>query len=453
MSVTPDPSREIGRQRRRRLLQAALILALVLPRLLLIWNGFAAPQRSLLTDSSGYLELARSLRLEGRFHASEHEESLRTPGYPAFLALVQAIFGERSGFIILVQVLLTLLTAWLLFRAAGALGGEQAGLAAAWLYALSPNALFWAGTVMTETFFAFWLALSMALLIEAVQHGSWGRGACAGLALGLAVLARPIGLYLIPLWAAGALLAARKFPRGGRRWVPAAALLVAALLPVLAWQTRNLLVHDSFQLTASFRTVFIDYTAASALGDALGLSRDEAAAQLRQSPDAFAAALAAVREYPGSLARVSLQGIARTALGTEAGTWLGILHGGGYASSGLLESLLRGDVGGIVEALRLRLQAGEDRLGTMLLLWGLLYAAAVYLLSLRGLLRVRRLQPGGLRWVYAAVLLSAAYLIVLPLTVGDARFRVPVEPLLACLGGMAWLARPTPAEGGAGGTA
>jgi 4-amino-4-deoxy-L-arabinose transferase-like glycosyltransferase len=441
--MTTAPLLSLGSGTRpRRILQLALILALLLPRLVLVWNGFAAPQRSLLTDSAGYLELAESIRLEGRFHASEHEESLRTPGYPAFLALVQAIFGERLGFVILVQILLTLVTAWLVFRSARALGGERVGLAAVWLYALSPNALFWAGTVMTETFFAFWLALALALLIQAVQRDSWRRGAASGLALGLAVLTRPIGLYLIPLWAVGALVAAWRRTPHRRALANAVVLLLAALTPVLTWQTRNLLVHDSFRLTASFRTVFVDYTAASTLGEARGISRDEAAAQLRQSPDAFAAALDAVRRYPGSLVRVSLQGIARTALGTEAGTWLGILNGEAYQSSGLLESLLRGDLRGTADALSLRLQASEDRLGTALLLWGLLYSAAVYLLGFRGLMRLRRLQPGNLGWLCAVVLLSTGCLIVLPLTIGDARFRVPVEPLLALLGSMGFTKRP-----------
>ena len=444
MTSAPAPCPSSASSLRVRAIYFALILALCLPRLLLVWNGFVAPQRPLLTDSTGYLELANSLRLEGRFHASEHEESLRTPGYPAFVALVQAIFGERVLFVVLAQVLLTLLTAWLLYRAAHLLGGERAGLAAAWLYALSPNALFWAGTIMTETFFAFWLALALAMLIDAVRRTSWRRGGVSGLALGLAVLTRPIGLYLIPLWAAGALVARWKSGAGSRRWLPAAAVLLAALMPVLAWQTRNLLVHESFRLTASFRTVFIDYTAASTLGDALGISRDEAATQLRQSSDAFAAALDAVRRYPGSLVQVSLQGIARTALGTEAGTWLGILSGQSYQPSGLLDALLRGDLKAAGEAIGTRLQASSDRLGTVLLPWGLLYSATVYLLSLRGFLRLRWVDPSPLRWVAVTVILSTAYLIVMPLTIGDARFRVPVEPFLAILGGMAWI-RPAPA--------
>jgi 4-amino-4-deoxy-L-arabinose transferase-like glycosyltransferase len=423
---------------RQRLALAGLAAVLVVPRVLLIWNSFAAPERSLLTDSGGYLQLADSIRLEGRFHASEHEEGLRTPGYPAFIALVQAVFGEQVGFVILVQVLLTLLTAWLILRIARTLGGERAGMAAAWMYALCPNVLFWAATIMTETLFAFWLALALALVTEGTVRKSWGWSAAGGFALGTAVLTRPIGLYLVPLWGIGALLAGWRMLTGHRRWACAACVLLAAIVPVLAWQTRNLLVHDSFRLTASFQTVFIDYTAASALGDALGITREEAAAQLRLAPDAFRAAVDAVRQYPGSLARVALQGIARTALGTEAGTWVGVLTGGSYTSSGLLDSLLRGDWSSAVEALRMRVQANGDRLGTGLLAWGMLYSIAAYALILSGLVRLHRMQPAGLRWVYLVVLLSALYLIIMPLTIGDARFRVPAEPFLAVLAGCAF---------------
>lgn len=415
-----------------------MILALIAPRAFLVWNAFTSPERSLLTDSAGYLELAGTLREEGRFHASEHEESLRTPGYPAFLAVVQLALGEKPGFVILVQVLLTLATAWLIYRSGSRMGGRAVGRIAVWLYALSPNALFWAGTIMTETFFAFWLALALALLAESIERGRWVACGAGGLALGVAVLVRPIGLYLIPIWALGALAAGWKRLAGLRRWQPAGALLLAALAPVLAWQTRNLLVHDSFRLTASFSTVFIDYTAASTLGEAEGLTRDAAAAQLRSAPDPFAAAVETVRTYPAALVRVSLQGIARTALGTEAGTWVGILAGADYAQSGMLESLLRGDVDGIVEAIRVRFQESEGRLGSLLLLWGLLYSAAVLILALLGLVRLKWVEPTSWRWIYAAVLLTVGYLILLPLTIGDARFRVPVEPLLALLGALAF---------------
>jgi 4-amino-4-deoxy-L-arabinose transferase-like glycosyltransferase len=62
---------------------------------------------------------------------------------------------------------------------------------------------------MTETLFAFWLALALCLLATAVRRRAWRRAAVSGPVLGVAALARPVSLYLIPLWAAGALLALR----------------------------------------------------------------------------------------------------------------------------------------------------------------------------------------------------------------------------------------------------
>ncbi len=442
MTAAPAPWGNTDRRAKWSAVWIALILALCAPRLLLVWNAFTSPERTLLTDSAGYLELAASLRLEGRFQASEHEESLRTPGYPAFLALIQSAFGEQPGFVVAAQVILTLLTAWLVHRGAGRLGGPRAALGAVWLYALSPNALFWAGTVMTETLFAFWLALALVLLAEGLRRKAGWWCAASGLAIGLGVLTRPIGLYLIPLWALAALLAAWSATRRKQAFALPALFLLAALVPVLAWQTRNLIVHDTFRLTASFRTVFIDYTAASAVGDALGISRDEAATRLRQSPDAFRAALDAVRRHPASLVRVSLQGISRTALGTEAGTWLAIVSGKPYRPSGLLEAILRGDLRAFGEALDLRLEASSERAGTALLLWGLLYSIVVYLLSFFALLRLRCIPSVPFRWTAIILILSTAYLTTMPLTIGDARFRVPVEPFLAILGGMALVTRP-----------
>jgi len=421
----------------------ALALVLIIPRAALIWIAFAQPSRCIFPDSPGYLDLASSLREEGRFHASAYEESLRTPVYPAFLALVELAFGERVGPIALLQILLTLVTAWILFRAGREIAGERAGLAAAWLYALNPNALFWSCTILTETLFAFWLILALYLLATGLRRRSLPRAATSGLTLGLAVLTRPIGLYLIPLWGAGALLALWTSSDRRRAIAFTTALLASALVSIFAWQARNYVVQGHFRVTASFRTVFIDYTAASTLGDALGIPRDEAATRLRQSPDAFAAAMAVVREYPTSFVRETLRGIARTVLGTEAGTWMGILTGGEYHSSGLLESLLRADWGGVARALSTRMQQAQDRLGTVLLAWGVLYAIGLYACAFVGLLRARHLQPPGSRWVVLAVALSAMYLIVVPLTIGDARFRLPAEPWLALLGALAF-ARPAP---------
>jgi 4-amino-4-deoxy-L-arabinose transferase-like glycosyltransferase len=315
-------------------------------------------------------------------------------------------------------------------------------LAAAWLYALNPNSLFWAGTVMSETLFGFWLALTAYLLMLSQRSRAWWPGAASGLSLGLAVLTRPIGVYLIPLWAIGALAMARG--RQGRNGAlrRTAVFLLAALLLVFAWQTRNALVHGRFFLANVGSATFTNYIVGYVLEDALDIPREEAVGMLAQAEDRLQYSLDVIRQYPGSFLRVTGRGIFRTLLGTEVGVWLPVLSGLPYSGSGLLSALFAGDWADIVQAVRVRLQAAGDLLGTLLLVWGAIYSTALYLCIVRGWIAVRTRPRPGLGWIVGLLVVSAAYLMLVPLSNGDARFRLPAEPWLAVLGGLAWLGPP-----------
>ncbi len=419
----------------------ALALALLIARLVLARAAFAHPQDALLTDSSGYLELAGNLRLMGRFQASPHEEGLRTPVYPLFLAGVQTAFGEEIGFIILSQLGISLGTAWLIWRTGREIGGPRVGMAAVWLYAVNPNSLFWAGTVMSETLFAFWLALSACLSAISLRHRSWIPAGAGGLSLGLAVLTRPIGAYLVPIWVVGVLGA--HWRSLGRRsaLIRTAAFLLLALTPIVAWQTRNAVVHGRFFLANVGPATFSNYIVGYVLEDALGIPREEAVGLLASADNRLLYSLEVIREYPASFLRVTARGVFRTLLGTEVGVWLPVASGLTYQGSGLLGAVFAGNWSAIVEAVRVRLQAAGDVAGTVLLLWGAIYSLVLYLCIIRGLIAARRLRQPGLGWLMALMIVSAAYLILVPLSNGDARFRMPTEPWLAVLGGLAWLGR------------
>ncbi len=420
------------------------LVLVLLARLGLAWIAFSYPERSITIDSLQYLQLAESLRLQGRFAGTEYAEEVRTPGYPLFLAGVQSIFGEGIGAVVLIQLLFTVLIAWLLYRCGKLFDSERIGLAAAWLYALNPNALFWSLTVLTETLFSLLLLLSFYTLSLAYQRSQGYWLLLSGLLLGMATLTRPIGLYLIPIWGVFALLLLRSkmgFRRAARY---AVAFLGAAMLLVLYWQTHNYLLHSKFSLSTTTEVTISRFIAADTLADALHIDRDEARLIILNAADPMAYSYQVMRQYPASFLRVTMRGIARTALGTEVGTWMGILLDQPYQGSGFLTALVRGDLGGVVEALKARLQAGEGILGFILLMWGGVYALALYILIAWGVLRVFRFDHANiavLRWASILLLVSAAYLILTPLANGDSRFRVPAEPLLALLGGLVFLPR------------
>jgi len=416
---------------------------ILIARLGLAWIAFAHPERSITVDSVGYLELADGIRLSGRFEATEYLESARTPGYPLFLAVVQAICGEHIGPIVLVHLLITALTAWLLYRCGKILEAERVGLAAAWLYVLNPNSLFWSLTVLTETLFALLLILSFYTFLLAYDRMRLRWFALSGLLLGMSTLVRPIGLYLIPLWALFILLVLRS-SRGFIRALKFMTIfLVAALFLVLYWQTRNYVLKGSFSLSTITEVTFSRYIAADTLAEALSIDREEALDIILQTPDIMATSFHVIRQYPLSFMRVTIRGVARTALGTEAGTWMRVVFDKHYSGSGLLTALIRVDLKGIMEGLSMRVQAEEGPLGVLLLFWGVAYSIALYALVALGLVRVFRTDRPLNRWILVFLLISAVYLILIPLASGDARFRVPAAPLLALLGGLAWLPYPS----------
>jgi hypothetical protein len=156
-------------------------------------------------------------------------------GYPALVALAHAWSGAPYAVVGYAQALLgagTAVLTWAialrLTRSAGA--AFAAGLAVAFYLPL----IVYGGFLLTETLFAFLLALFVCLASRAVERPGLLRTASAGLVLGFAATVRPNLLLAFPLLAAYALhLRRASAPSPGpRAWlVPLSALAFA--LPVI----------------------------------------------------------------------------------------------------------------------------------------------------------------------------------------------------------------------------
>ncbi len=415
-----------------------LLVMLFAARLSMALVAYAYPDRPILVDSEGYLRLAESLRTSGRFQATPYLETVRTPGYPAFLAFLQAVIGERVGHIVLFQLALTGLTAWLIYLCGSRLADQGAGLAAVWIYALNPNSLFWAFTLLTETLFAFGLILTLYLFLRQFDHDDQRWLAFSGIALGVSTLVRPIGIYLILLWTlAAAVLLPRRW--GFRRALSGAAVFfILAILPALAWMTRNQIRHGAFTLSTTTEVTITRFIAVNTLSDALQIGREEAKLIILQQPDPVSYSFQVVREYPISFLRATVQGVARTLLATEVGTWLNVFFDLPYEGSGLLNAVLRGDLEAIAQAASFRLRAIDSLVPLSLMIWGVAYSVFLYFaIGYGGWTRFGQLDVDN-RWIVLFLVLSIAYLLLIPLANGDARFRVPAAPQMAILAGLPW---------------
>jgi len=222
----------------------ARLEALPVGTCLWIVAGVAVLQRALmwalypavpLGDTGSYRRSAEAI-----LNSWGNYDGTRTPGYPAFMALVGADQRVYLG-----QLALGLGITLLFFYIGWKITGKAwFGALIALLHTLNGGQFFFEANLMTETLATFWLALAwagMAYLLAAQVRGRkdvWmilGVALVVGLATGLAVLTRPLFIYL-PFWMAFFLIL---FPlrdvspgRGADLKVRAAAALLA-LLPAL----------------------------------------------------------------------------------------------------------------------------------------------------------------------------------------------------------------------------
>jgi hypothetical protein len=210
-----------------------------------------------LGDSGSYRRSAEAI-----LNGWSNYDGTRTPGYPAFMALAGA--DQR---VYLAQLALGLAITLLFFYVGWKITGKAwFGALIALLHTLNAGQFFFEANLMTETLTTFWLALAWAgmahLLAKQAQgpRDAWialGVALVVGLATGLALLTRPLFIFL-PFWSAFFLIifpvreaarssASQGAARQGRaRWwgaAAAAAVLIPALVLAGLWVN---FIHERF---------------------------------------------------------------------------------------------------------------------------------------------------------------------------------------------------------------
>jgi 4-amino-4-deoxy-L-arabinose transferase-like glycosyltransferase len=177
-------------------------------------------------------------------------DGTRTPGYPAFMALVGS--DER---VYIAQLLLGLGITLLFFYIGWRITGRGwFGALAALLHTFNAQQFLFEADLMTETLATFWLALTfagMAYLLEDQPDGEKRKvwklifaAALTGLAAGLSILTRPLYIYL-PFWIAFFLAILWRLPGPGIRWTSAAVALLPGLILAGWWVN---FIHDRFNM-------------------------------------------------------------------------------------------------------------------------------------------------------------------------------------------------------------
>jgi len=203
-------------------------------------------------DSTFYADIAKNWLLHGVYGRTLDPNQItptytRLPGYPAFLALVFAVFGlDNYRAAIAIQGVVDVGTCFVISDLARRCISERAAKAAFLLTALCPFLAQYAAAALSETLEIFFTALAMNFAatglnsLESRDLRPWAR---CGAAVAACILLRPDGGLLLLAMAAYLGILFLRALRHGRATLPIvqAGLVVAAvaLAPLAVWGARN----------------------------------------------------------------------------------------------------------------------------------------------------------------------------------------------------------------------
>ncbi len=192
-------------------------------------------------ETSGYDEYAVHL-LEGRGYTRFDDragDSDLPPLYPFLLAGMYQLFGRQPIPVACVQIVLELLTTFLLYLIGRRVGGETTGLLSAAFYGCYPYLLFQNLTVNDTAIFVCLLVTAVWLSYR-VRDSQRARYAVAlGLVIGAAALTKTLVILVLPL-----LIISWQRTVGFRRTSQLTLLSGLSMAVVLSpWVIRNTLLH------------------------------------------------------------------------------------------------------------------------------------------------------------------------------------------------------------------
>ncbi len=198
-------------------------------------------------DSKGYVLLAENMRAHGVFSVATsapfYPESFRAPGYPAFLALIFSIVGVSYA-ALFVHALIVSSAPMLLYLLVRPFH-ERAAFWASILFACEPVRLYLSASFLSDAFFTVVFLASLLCLMH-TSH-SYRAVLASGILLGIAILVRPIAIFL-PLVYSAYLLAMGTFSRTSI--IAASLLCTSSLLVIGPWMYRNHITFDSWSISS-----------------------------------------------------------------------------------------------------------------------------------------------------------------------------------------------------------
>lgn len=179
-------------------------------------------------DTNSYRRSANAVL--GGFKAYD---GTRTPGYPAFMALMGP---DRAVYAAQLLLGLGITMAWFVIGWKSS-GKPFLGALAALAHTLNPGQFFFEANLLTETLSTFWLAFSLLgaffWMYNPKKRTLW-LGLGIGMSISLATLTRPVYIFM-PVWLAGFLAFSFEKRKLRLDWKPIVGVILPALLLIGGW--------------------------------------------------------------------------------------------------------------------------------------------------------------------------------------------------------------------------
>ena len=196
------------------------------------------------TDQEGYKRLGEVLATTGEFTRYPDApvfvpEVIRTPGYPAFVAIVYLVFGVGNQMALVIsQAFVFAALCLIVYAIARRVAGENTATIAAIAAALFAPFPYFGALAVTELWTAFVASIAMLACLKAVQSGRTRDYAIAGVLFSLTTLVRP-AFVLLPFFLAIAVPVLVREQRKRLALQGWAALAIAAALTLAPWFAYN----------------------------------------------------------------------------------------------------------------------------------------------------------------------------------------------------------------------
>jgi 4-amino-4-deoxy-L-arabinose transferase-like glycosyltransferase len=177
---------------------AILLLVSFIVRLLIFlrfqpWQSAVIQDQILIFDSFGYHNLALCIKNYFSFCG----DAFRTPGYPFFIAVIYALFGNHPYTVLFIQIFLNLISILLMYKIGKQLFSEKAGFIAAVLFSSDIHHAIFINYLLTETIYTTLFLAGLLFYIKGLKQSAFRYFVYCGVIYGISTLVRPISQYYI----------------------------------------------------------------------------------------------------------------------------------------------------------------------------------------------------------------------------------------------------------------